>query len=123
MARICNPEVMEIQDGAGLSPWQPEDEPRPEATQSARRRTGLLFVRYGVPAVIFIAGIVILVAYKDRSSALEAGFMFFGVAIAVLLLNVFFRIGMQGDRERDVEEEARRYFDEHGHWPDQAARR
>jgi hypothetical protein len=32
----------------------------------------------------------------------------------VLLLNVLYRIGVQGDRE----EEARRYFDEHGRWPD-----
>ena len=39
-------------------------------------------------------------------------------ATAVLLLNVLYRIGVQGDRERDREEEARRYFDEHGRWPD-----
>jgi hypothetical protein len=34
------------------------------------------------------------------------------------LLNVLYRIGVQGDREREREEEARRYFDEHGRWPD-----
>jgi hypothetical protein len=26
-------------------------------------------------------------------------------------------MGVQGDKERDREEEARRYFDEHGRWP------
>jgi hypothetical protein len=26
------------------------------------------------------------------------------------------------DRDREREEEARRYFDEHGHWPDEAPR-
>jgi hypothetical protein len=44
----------------------------------------------------------------------------------VLLLNVLYRIGVQGDRERDTEQEARDFFDEHGRWPDEpesAARR
>ena len=40
-------------------------------------------------------------------------------ARAVLLLNVLFRIGVEGDKERDREEEARRFFDEHGRWPDE----
>ena len=68
---------------------------------------------------MFIVGLVILVVEKDRGTALEAGFMFFGVAIAVLLLNLFFRIGMRGEGERDREESARRYFDRHGRWPDE----
>jgi hypothetical protein len=36
----------------------------------------------------------------------------------VLLLNLLFRMGVEGDRDREREEAARRYFDEHGHWPD-----
>ena len=28
---------------------------------------------------------------------------------------------LTGTHDRDKEEEARRYFDEHGHWPDEAA--
>jgi hypothetical protein len=39
---------------------------------------------------------------------------------------VLYRIGVAGDRDRDREEEARRFFDEHGRWPDEpdsAARR
>jgi hypothetical protein len=36
--------------------------------------------------------------------------------IAVIL---WFLLNGRGDRER--EEEARRYFDEHGHWPDESA--
>jgi hypothetical protein len=36
----------------------------------------------------------------------------------VLLLNVLYRIGVQGDKERDREDEARAYFDKHGRWPD-----
>jgi hypothetical protein len=43
--------------------------------------------------------------------------MFISAATAVLLLNVLYRIGVEGDKERDREAEARRYFDEHGRWP------
>ncbi len=43
--------------------------------------------------------------------------MFTGAGVSVLLLNVLHRIGVDGNSVRDSEEEARRYFDEHGHWP------
>jgi hypothetical protein len=49
--------------------------------------------------------------------------MCMGSAGAVLLLNLLFRYGAQGDSERENEESARAYFDEHGHWPDEAPRR
>jgi hypothetical protein len=39
-----------------------------------------------------------------------------GVATVVVIL--WFLISGRYDRDRD--EEARRYFDEHGHWPDEA---
>jgi hypothetical protein len=32
---------------------------------------------------------------------------------------VLFRIGVEGDKERDREDAARRFFDEHGRWPDE----
>lgn len=40
-----------------------------------------------------------------------------GAIIMVGVIAYFIASG-RGDRERD--EEARRYFDEHGHWPDEA---
>ena len=40
-----------------------------------------------------------------------------GATIMVGVIAYFIATG-RGDRERD--EEARRYFDEHGHWPDEA---
>ena len=52
--------------------------------------------------------------------------MFVSAATAVLLLNVLYRMGVEGDKDRDREEDARRFFDEHGRWPDEpesAARR
>ena len=41
-----------------------------------------------------------------------------GRATAVLLLNVLHRMGVEGDKDRDREDRARAYFDEHGRWPD-----
>jgi hypothetical protein len=35
-----------------------------------------------------------------------------------VLLNLLYRLSVSGDRDREREEEARRYLDEHGVWPD-----
>ena len=69
-------------------------------------------VRYGIPAVLFIAGVIV-----SAVASAAAGALFISAATAVLLLNFLFRIGVEGDKERDREEAARRYFDEHGRWP------
>jgi hypothetical protein len=74
-------------------------------------------VRYGIPAVLLIAGLVVSVT--AGSVGLTGGAMFVSAATAVLLLNVLHRIGVEGDKDRDREEEARRFFDEHGRWPDE----
>jgi hypothetical protein len=74
---------------------------------------GMLAVRYGIPLALLVTGFVV----AGVSGSIVAGAMFMSAATAVLLLNVLYRIGVQGDRERDREEEARRYFDEHGRWP------
>jgi hypothetical protein len=112
---------MEIQTGPGLGPWKP-GEPDPEEARRARRHDVLMFgVRYGVPGLIFLAGVVVFAVVGDREVALEIGAMFWGVAIAVFLLNFFFRMGVSGEVDRDREEAARTYFDEHGRWPDEQA--
>ncbi len=82
----------------------------------------MVVVRYGIPLALFVAGVVV----AGATGSLAAGVMFMGAGAAVLLLNVLYRIGVQGDRSRDREEAARRFFDEHGRWPDEpesAARR
>jgi hypothetical protein len=78
-------------------------------------------VRYGIPLVLFVAGSVI--AMTSGRIGVAAGAMFVSAATAVLLLNVLYRIGVEGDKERDREEAARRFFDEHGRWPDEPERR
>ena len=75
-------------------------------------------VRYGIPLVLIVAGIVFAVVDHEGTGA-ETWAMFTGACVSVLLLNVLFRMGVEGDHDRDREERAREYFDEHGHWPDQ----
>ena len=112
---------MDVQHGSGLSPWA--SKPDPEAERRAqRKRLILIGVRYVVPALIILTGLVVLVVVDDREVAWEVAGMFVGAGIAVFMLNFFFRLGVSGDRDRDREEEARAYFDEHGHWPDEAPR-
>jgi hypothetical protein len=79
------------------------------------------FVRYGLPLVLLLVGIAFLII-QPNSTGLEGFCAGVGAALALLLLNVLFRAGVTGDRDRDREEAARAYFDEHGHWPDEAPR-
>lgn len=76
-------------------------------------------MRYVLPAAVALAGVIVLI-FNRSINGLEGFAMFIGVAGSILLLNVLYRVGVSGDAERDREEEARTYFDEHGHWPDEA---
>jgi energy-converting hydrogenase Eha subunit G len=73
-------------------------------------------IRYGIPLVLLIVGVI--VSATAGGVGIAAGALFFSAGSAVLLLNVLHRMGVEGDKERDREEEARRYFDKHGRWPD-----
>jgi hypothetical protein len=78
---------------------------------------GLHAVRYGIPLVLVVAGVI--VSATAGGVGLAAGALFFSAGTAVLLLNVLYRIGVEGDKERDTEQEARDFFDKHGRWPDE----
>jgi hypothetical protein len=82
----------------------------------------LRIVRYGLPAGLVLAGFVLLFAAPE-SSRYEGFSMCVGAGLALLLLNVLFRIGARGDEERDREAAAREYLATHGHWPDEKPRR
>jgi hypothetical protein len=83
------------------------------------RQVLIFTVRYGIAGALILAGqVVLIVDSGPRGAGSEGWALFTGAGIAVLLLNVLFRMGAEGDRAREKEEAARRYFDEHGHWPD-----
>jgi hypothetical protein len=85
------------------------------------RPSTLTVVRYGLPAVLVVAGFIILFV-ADGSTRWDGWAMCVGAGLSILLLNVLFRFGSRGDDERSAEEAARRYFAEHGHWPDEQPR-
>jgi hypothetical protein len=78
-------------------------------------------VRYGLGGVMVLAGIVFIVV-NPGGFGVDGFAMAVGGGLSVVLINFLFRLGVSGDRERDQEEQARRYFDEHGVWPDEEPR-
>ena len=76
----------------------------------------MIAVRYVLPAVVALVGVIVLIL-DQTINGLEGFAMGIGIAGSILLLNVLYRVGVSGDRERDEEEAARTYFDEHGRWP------
>ena len=76
------------------------------------------WVRIWLPLAIIAGGVIAIVATGFSETGLEGGAGIIGAGLAVWLLNFFFRVGVAGDRERDAEDRAREFYDEHGFWPD-----
>ena len=76
------------------------------------------FLRYGLPALLVLAGFVLLFA-ADGSTRWDGWAMCVGAGLAVLLLNWLFRLGAKGDEERHREDAAREEFARTGKWPDE----
>ena len=79
-------------------------------------------VRYGLPALMVLAGCVVLVV-DVGPRGIHTFAMLVGGGIAVALINFVFRLGATGDLERQREQAARDFFTEHGYWPDEAPER
>ena len=76
------------------------------------------FVRFGLPIAICLGGVVAIAISPDRNG-LEGGLLIVSAGLSTLLLNWLYRVGVAGERDRDAEDDARAYFDEHGRWPDE----
>jgi len=76
-------------------------------------------VRHWLPAAICAGGVLLIVVTGGSTEGWEGGFLVISAGLSVWMLNVFYRLSVRGDRERDVEDEARAFYDEHGHWPDE----
>jgi uncharacterized membrane protein len=82
--------------------------------------TRLRLVRWVLPIGLCAIGVVMLLVALIRQDDIwgEGGALILSAGLSVWLLNVLHRVGVRGDTERDREAAARRYFDEHGRWPD-----
>jgi hypothetical protein len=80
----------------------------------------LIAVRFVLPAVVTLAGIVIMAMGGETN--LEGGGAIVGAGLSIWLINFLWRIGVTGDKERTEEDEARAFFDRHGYWPDERRR-
>jgi hypothetical protein len=83
------------------------------------RRAALFMLRVGLPALLFIAGVVLLLTVEG-SVRWDGWAMCWGSAFSLLLVTFLVRMGNSGERDREAEDEARRYYTRHGHWPDEA---
>ncbi len=79
----------------------------------------MFFLRYVVPALVVLGGIVVMALGSEAD--VEGGAGIVSAGLAVYAMNWLYRASVDGDRERDAEEAARDYLDLHGHWPDEAA--
>jgi hypothetical protein len=77
-------------------------------------------VRVWLPLAIIAAGLIVIVATGGSETGVEGGAGIIGAGASVWLLNVIFRVGVQGESDRDAEDEARDFYDAHGYWPDEA---
>ncbi len=81
----------------------------------------LLVVRYVLPIGVVLAGVLIFLL-APSSSRFEGAAACVGAGLSILLLNVLYREGVRGDADRDAEERARDFYDDHGYWPDEKPR-
>ena len=94
----------------------PESNMTEPAAERERRSPALCAVRYGIGGAMVLAGIVTL-AINPGGFGVDGFAMAVGSGLAVLMLDALYRLGVSGDEERARDEDAWRYFEEHGEWP------
>jgi hypothetical protein len=73
--------------------------------------------RVWLPLAIFAAGVAGIIIGHGRTGAAASGVGLVIVAIIVWMLGWMYRMSLDSNRDRDVEEAARDYYTRHGHWP------
>ena len=79
----------------------------------------LLFFRWILPALVCLGGLIAFLVNPSVLAA-EGAAGVIGAGLSWMLLGYLFRVGVQGDEERQVEDAAREFMDEHGRWPTDA---
>ena len=82
-------------------------------------RAALSIARIWLPLAIAAVGVALVIAGHAKGGLAAAGVVLLGTALIVWMLNWLFRMSIESNRDREREEEARRFYDEHGRWPDE----
>jgi hypothetical protein len=82
------------------------------------RSIALYAVRYVLPALVCLAGVLVL-AFGSPALRLDAFVVLVAAGLSTLMFNKLVRIGIVGDHERDEEEAARVFLDRYRMWPDE----
>jgi hypothetical protein len=98
-----------------LPPLRRSQHVPPPVAEPAPTPPLLRFTRYGIPALAVLAGIVAM-CFGTETSLIGGGGLV-GAGVAIWLISLLYRVGVEGDRARDAEERARTYFERHGRWP------
>ena len=77
------------------------------------------WVRTWLPAGIILAGVVVAIVSDFSETGSEGGGLLISAGLSVWLLNLLYRVGVTGDRDRSEEDDARAFYDRHGRWPDE----
>ena len=91
--------------------------PRKSTSTSERRRSPrvwLLAVRVGLPVAMVIGGIVLL-----ATGPLPVGFALIVVAVLAVYTNLFVRLSISSNLDREREQHAREIFRRTGRWPEE----
>ena len=96
-----------------------ETDPARRDTEPMPHRRLLFSLRYVVPAVVCLAGVVIVIVAGAGGYGPEALAALFGAGGAIYLMNKIMRMGIEGDVDRDVEEARRLFLDRYRMWPDE----
>jgi hypothetical protein len=78
----------------------------------------MICLRYVLPAVVILAGTIVMI--PGGESQLEGGAGIVGAGLAIFAMNWLVRKASD-DRDREQEQAAREFFDLHGRWPDEVA--
>jgi hypothetical protein len=82
-------------------------------------RVVLSVTRLWLPIGIAVAGLVAVVLGHGRTTLAGAGVGLVLVGLTVWLINWMYRLSVASNLDREDDERAREYFDEHGRWPDE----
>lgn len=81
--------------------------------------TPVRLVRFWFPLLLIVVAVAMLII-SPNIVGIEGFALMFGGALGVIVSNRIHRLGLAGEKDRDAEFDARKFFDRYGVWPDEA---